>query len=96
MVCADGAGRLPLDVLARINTETARIMHLPNVREKLTALTALGLDVAPGSPESLASLIRINPEVGQDGQGIWGRAALMCLRPPNFESPAGHDKKRYI
>ena len=46
---------LPKDVLARINAETARVMNLPDVREKLTAL---GLDVAPGSPESLASLIQ--------------------------------------
>ena len=46
---------LPKDVLARINAETARVMNLPDVREKLTAL---GLDVAPGSPESLANLIQ--------------------------------------
>ena len=46
---------LPKEVLARINAETARVMNLPDVREKLTAL---GLDVAPGSPESLASLIQ--------------------------------------
>ena len=42
-------------MLARINAETARVLSLPDVREKLTAL---GLDVAPGSPESLASLIQ--------------------------------------
>jgi tripartite-type tricarboxylate transporter receptor subunit TctC len=46
---------LPRDVLARINAETARVMNLPDVREKLTTL---GLDVAPGSPESLAQLIQ--------------------------------------
>ena len=46
---------LPREVLARINAETARVMNLPDVREKLTAL---GLDVAPGSPEALASLIQ--------------------------------------
>ena len=46
---------LPKEVLARINAETARVLNLPDVREKLTTL---GLDVAPGSPESLASLIR--------------------------------------
>ena len=46
---------LPREVLARINAETARVMNLPDVREKLTTL---GLDVAPGSPESLASLIQ--------------------------------------
>ena len=46
---------LPKDVLARINAETARVLSLPDVREKLTTL---GLDVAPGSPESLAGLIQ--------------------------------------
>ncbi len=46
---------LPKEVLARINAETARVMNLPDVREKLTAL---GLDVAAGSPESLANLIQ--------------------------------------
>ena len=46
---------LPKEMLARINAETARALSLPDVREKLTTL---GLDVAPGSPESLASLIQ--------------------------------------
>jgi tripartite-type tricarboxylate transporter receptor subunit TctC len=46
---------LPKDVLARINAETVRVMSLPDVREKLTAL---GLDVAPGSPEALNTLIQ--------------------------------------
>ncbi len=47
---------LPKEVLARINAETARVMNLPDVREKLTAL---GLDVAPGSPEALAGFIQL-------------------------------------
>lgn len=47
---------LPKDMLARINAETVRVMNLPDVREKLSAL---GLDVAPGSPEALASLIQL-------------------------------------
>jgi tripartite-type tricarboxylate transporter receptor subunit TctC len=47
---------LPKDVLARINAETVRVMNLPDVREKLSAL---GLDVAPGSPEALASFIQL-------------------------------------
>jgi tripartite-type tricarboxylate transporter receptor subunit TctC len=47
---------LPKEVLARINAETARVMNLPDVREKLTAL---GLDVAPGSPDALASHIQL-------------------------------------
>ena len=46
---------LPKDVLARINAETLRVMNLPDVREKMALL---GLDLAPGSPEALASLIQ--------------------------------------
>jgi tripartite-type tricarboxylate transporter receptor subunit TctC len=47
---------LPKEVLARINAETARVLSLPDVREKLAGL---GLDVAPGSPEALASHIQL-------------------------------------
>jgi tripartite-type tricarboxylate transporter receptor subunit TctC len=46
---------LPKDVLGKINAETVRVMNLPDVREKLTAL---GLDVAPGTPEALASHVQ--------------------------------------
>ena len=46
---------LPRDVQLRINTETARVLALPDVREKLALL---GLDVAPGTPESLATFIQ--------------------------------------
>jgi tripartite-type tricarboxylate transporter receptor subunit TctC len=46
---------LPKDVLARINAETIRVMNLPDVREKLAAL---GLDVAPGTPEALSSHVQ--------------------------------------
>lgn len=46
---------LPRDVLSRINTETTRVLALPDVREKLALL---GLDVAPGTPEALATFIQ--------------------------------------
>ena len=46
---------LPRDVQLRINTETVRVLALPDVREKLALL---GLDVAPGTPESLATFIQ--------------------------------------
>ncbi len=46
---------LPKDVQTRINAETARVLALPDVRDKLTQL---GLDVAPGSPEALARHIQ--------------------------------------
>ena len=47
---------LPKDVLARINAETLRVMALPDVREKMALL---GLDLAPGTPEALASFIQV-------------------------------------
>jgi tripartite-type tricarboxylate transporter receptor subunit TctC len=46
---------LPKEMLARINAETLRVMNLPDVRDKLFQL---GLEVAPGTPESLASYIQ--------------------------------------
>ena len=46
---------LPRDVQARINAETARVLGLPDVREKMALL---GLDLAPASPQALASLIQ--------------------------------------
>ena len=47
---------LPKDVLARINAETLRVLALPDVREKMALL---GLDLAPGTPEALASFIQV-------------------------------------
>ena len=47
---------LPKDVLARINLEALRVLALPDVREKMALL---GLDLAPGTPEALASLIQV-------------------------------------
>jgi tripartite-type tricarboxylate transporter receptor subunit TctC len=47
---------IPKDMLARINAETIRVMNLPDVRDKLFQL---GLEVAPGTPESLASYIQL-------------------------------------
>ena len=47
---------LPKDVQARINAETIRVLALPDVREKMALL---GLDLAPGTPEALASVIQV-------------------------------------
>jgi tripartite-type tricarboxylate transporter receptor subunit TctC len=46
---------VPKEMLARINAETIRVMALPDVREKLSAL---GLEVDAGTPEALASLMQ--------------------------------------
>ncbi len=46
---------LPREVQARINAETARVLALPDVKEKLATL---GLDAAPGTPEQLAALVQ--------------------------------------
>jgi len=50
-----GPAGMPRDVQLKINAETAKVLALPDVKEKLATL---GLDPAPGSPESLASLIQ--------------------------------------
>ena len=50
-----GPAGMPRDVQLRINAETARVLALPDVREKLATL---GLDPAPGTPEALAALIQ--------------------------------------
>jgi tripartite-type tricarboxylate transporter receptor subunit TctC len=47
---------LPRDVQLRISAETARVLALPDVKEKLTTL---GLDPSPGTPEALAELIQV-------------------------------------
>ncbi len=46
---------LPKEIQARINAETARVMALPDVREKLATL---GLEVATGTPEALAAFMQ--------------------------------------
>ena len=50
-----GPAGMPRDVQLRINAETARVLALPDVKEKLATL---GLDPAPGTPEALAALIQ--------------------------------------
>ena len=50
-----GPAGMPRDVQLKINAETARVMALPDVKEKLATL---GLDPAPGTPEALATLIQ--------------------------------------
>lgn len=46
---------LPKDVQTRINAETVRVLNLPDVRDKMALQ---GLDLAPGSPQALTSLIQ--------------------------------------
>ncbi|HYF17173.1 MAG TPA: tripartite tricarboxylate transporter substrate binding protein [Ramlibacter sp.] len=46
---------LPREVQMRINAETARVLALPDVKEKLATL---GLDPAPGTPEQLNTLVQ--------------------------------------
>jgi tripartite-type tricarboxylate transporter receptor subunit TctC len=70
---------LPRDVQMRINAETARVMALPDVKEKLATLglevalpdvkeklATLGLEVATGTPEALAAFM-------QAETGKWGK-----------------------
>jgi tripartite-type tricarboxylate transporter receptor subunit TctC len=46
---------LPRDVQMKINAETARVLAMPDVKEKLATL---GLDPNPGTPEQLATLVQ--------------------------------------
>lgn len=46
---------VPKDVQAKINAETLRVLAMPDVKEKLATL---GLELNPGTPEALASLIQ--------------------------------------
>jgi tripartite-type tricarboxylate transporter receptor subunit TctC len=46
---------LPRDVQLKINAETARVLAMPDVKEKLATL---GLDPAPGTPDQLATFVQ--------------------------------------
>ena len=50
-----GPAGMPREMQLRINAETAKVLAMPDIREKLAAL---GLDPAPGTPEALAALIQ--------------------------------------
>jgi tripartite-type tricarboxylate transporter receptor subunit TctC len=50
-----GPAGMPRDMQMRINAETLKVLALPDVKEKLTAL---GLEVASGTPEALAAFIQ--------------------------------------
>jgi tripartite-type tricarboxylate transporter receptor subunit TctC len=50
-----GSAGIPRDVQMRINSETLKVMAMPDVREKLSKL---GLEPNPGTPEALATLIQ--------------------------------------
>ena len=50
-----GPAGIPRDVQLRINQETAKVLAMPDVKEKLGTL---GLDAAPGTPEALAALMQ--------------------------------------
>lgn len=50
-----GPAGMSREVQLRINAETAKVLAMPDVKERLATL---GLDAAPASPEALASLIQ--------------------------------------
>jgi tripartite-type tricarboxylate transporter receptor subunit TctC len=50
-----GPAGMSREVQMRINAETAKVLAMPDVKERLATL---GLDPAPASPEALASLIQ--------------------------------------
>jgi len=46
---------LPRETQMKINAETARVLAMPDVKEKLATL---GLEAAPGTPDQLATLVQ--------------------------------------
>ena len=56
-------GKTPPEIVARINSEVSRILALPDVRERLVPQ---GMDLATGSPDELAGIIR-------DDYARWGK-----------------------
>ena len=50
-----GPAKMPRDVVLRINQEVIRVANLPDVKERLFQL---GLDMQPGTPEALDTLIQ--------------------------------------
>lgn len=51
-----GPAGISRELQMRINAETVRVLMLPDVKEKLAAL---GLEVAPGTPDALADVIQV-------------------------------------
>jgi len=56
-------GKTPPEIVARINAEVSRILALPDVKARLVPQ---GMDLATGSPEALAAIIR-------DDYARWGK-----------------------
>jgi tripartite-type tricarboxylate transporter receptor subunit TctC len=50
-----GPASMPRDIQLRINQEVARVLALPDVKEKLATL---GLDPNPGTPDALMALMQ--------------------------------------
>ena len=55
--------KTPTEIIARINHETAKILNSPDVKARLVPQ---GMDIATGSPEELANIIR-------DDYARWGK-----------------------
>jgi tripartite-type tricarboxylate transporter receptor subunit TctC len=53
------SAKVPAPVVAKVNADLARIVNAPEVKARLAAQ---GIDVATGSPEALARLIRDDDE----------------------------------
>ena len=58
-----GPAGMPRDIVLRLNGDIAKLLRAPDVRP---AIIATGLEVSTGTPEELATLIRVEYEK-------WGR-----------------------
>jgi len=55
--------KVPASIVAKVNTDVARVLNTPDVKAKLASL---GIDVATGTPQALAELVR-------DDYARWGK-----------------------
>ena len=58
-----GPAKLPRDVVMRLNEEIRRVLAAAPIQKRLTAV---GLEIAPGTPEQLAADVR-------EGMQRWGK-----------------------
>jgi tripartite-type tricarboxylate transporter receptor subunit TctC len=51
--------KVPAPIVAKVNADVARVLNAPDVKSKLASL---GIDVATGTPQALAQLVREDHE----------------------------------
>ena len=85
LVCADGAGQLPADVVARITADVQRVLADPQVRSNLSSA---GVEPMSGSAADLARLIQVDraryPEAAGRPTSRAGDSYACCFTGPSI------------